>query len=197
VELLNLLRPTVAVSVFITFAALALHEHPECRARLAAREAGYAHGFAQEVRRFYPFFPFVGARVKRDFEWRGYPFPRGRRVLLDLYGTDHDSRSWPEPERFLPERFQGWDGDPFAFIPQGGGDPAHGHRCPGETVTIGLLESASQFLASRVTYDVPEQDLRIDRSRLPALPRSRFVIRNVVAAADLGEAKELDDLDEQ
>ena len=74
VELLNVIRPTVAVSVYITFVAHALHEYPECRRQLEAGEEGYAELFVQEVRRFYPFFPAVGARVQHDFEWRGYQF---------------------------------------------------------------------------------------------------------------------------
>ena len=44
------------------------------------------------------------------------------------------------------------------------------------------MKVATEFLAGGMAYDVPEQDLRIDRSRLPALPRSRFVIANVRAA---------------
>jgi fatty-acid peroxygenase len=100
VELLNLLRPTVAISVFITFIAHALHRHPDCGRRLAAGEPGYAELFVQEVRRFYPFFPAVAARVRRDFEWKDYRFPRGRRVVLDLYGTDHDPRSWDARRNF-------------------------------------------------------------------------------------------------
>jgi fatty-acid peroxygenase len=42
---------------------------------------------------FAPFFPAVAARVRRDFDWKGYRLPRGRRVLLDLYGTDYDPRT--------------------------------------------------------------------------------------------------------
>lgn len=179
VELLNVLRPTVAVAVFITHAAHALHEHPECRQRLQAGEAGYADLFVQEVRRFYPFFPAVMARTRRGFEWKGYRFPEGARVMLDLHGTDHDPRSWNAPEEFRPERFRRWDGSPFDFIPQGGGDHHQGHRCAGEWITIELMKVAVDFLARRIAYDVPEQDLRIDRARLPALPRSRFVIGNV------------------
>ena len=182
VELLNVLRPTVAVSVFVTFAALALHQHPRCRERLRAGEAGYADLFGQEVRRFYPFFPAVMARVRHDFEWKGYRFPRGRRVMLDLYGTDHDPRTWDAPGEFRPERFRKWDGSPFNFIPQGGGDHHRNHRCPGEWIAVEVLKVAAGFLAGEITYDVPEQDLRIDRRRLPALPRSRFVITNVTAA---------------
>ncbi len=179
VDLLNLLRPTVAVSVFITFMADALHRHPDCRRRLQAGEAGYAELFVQEVRRFYPFFPAVTARVRQDFEWRGYRFGRGIRVMLDLYGTDHDPRSWDAPEEFRPERFRDWNGSPFNFIPQGGGDHHLGHRCAGEWITIELMRVAADFLARHIAYGVPEQDLRIDWSRLPALPRSRFVINKV------------------
>lgn len=179
VEVLNVLRPTVAASVFITLAAHAMREHPECRQRLQAGEAGYADLFVQEVRRFYPFFPSVMARTRRAFEWKGYHFPEGVRVMLDLYGTDHDSRSWDAPEAFRPERFRSWDESPFNFIPQGGGDHHQGHRCPGEWITIALMNVAVDFLARRIAYEVPEQDLRINQSRLPALPQSRFVISNV------------------
>jgi fatty-acid peroxygenase len=183
VELINVLRPTVAVSVFIVFAALALHQYPVCREKLAAGEAGYADLFAQEVRRFYPFFPAVMAIVRHDFEWKGYRFPAGRRVALDLYGTNRDPRAWEEPEAFRPERFLRWDKSPFNFVPQGGGDHHRNHRCPGEWIAVELIKVASNFFAGGITYDVPEQDLRIDFARLPALPRSRFVIRNVRGSA--------------
>ncbi|WP_246742550.1 cytochrome P450 [Microvirga splendida] len=89
VAVLNLLRPTVAVSVFITFAAHALHLHPECRQKLQDDD-GYTDLFVQEVRRVYSFFPAVMARVRDDFDWSGYHFPRGTSVMLDLYGTDND-----------------------------------------------------------------------------------------------------------
>lgn len=179
VELLNVLRPTVAVSVFITFAALALHQYPECRQKLAEGESGYAELFAQEVRRFYPFFPSVAARVRRDFEWNDYRFRSGTRVMLDLYGTNHDPRIWEAPDEFRPERFRARKTCPFGFIPQGGGDPHIHHRCPGEGIAVELLKVAAGFLAREIVYSVPEQELRIDRSRLPALPRSHFVIANV------------------
>ncbi|KAB2942310.1 MAG: cytochrome P450 [Hyphomicrobium sp.] len=132
VELLNVVRPTVAVAVYITFVAHALQSHPECRQKLRSGEKGYAELFAQEVRRFYPFFPFVMARARHDFDWKGYKFSRGTRVLLDLYGTNHDTRTWRAPEKFDPDRFRKWDPSLYNFIPQGGGDPAVNHRCPGE-----------------------------------------------------------------
>ncbi|MCW3841825.1 cytochrome P450 [Micromonospora yasonensis] len=175
VELLNILRPTVAVDRFVVFAALALHDHPGWREKLRGDDAA-TESFVQEVRRYYPLFPVVAARVRRSFEWRGYAFPQGRRVLLDLYATNHHPELWPEPERFRPERFTGWRGDPFSLIPQGGGNHLTGHRCAGEWITIELMKRAVANLTGALSYQVPPQDLALDLSRMPTLPPSGFLI---------------------
>jgi fatty-acid peroxygenase len=177
VELLNLIRPTVAVSRYIVFCALALHEFPHTTDLLQA--ASMFEPFVQEVRRFYPFFPAAVARVKRAFTWQDVEFVEGARVMLDIYGTNHDERLWPEPDQFRPERFVGWKGDPFTLIPQGGGDTATGHRCPGEQLTIELMKTATRCLLRRLRYDVPAQDLDVSLARIPALPASRFIVANV------------------
>ena len=178
VELLNLLRPTVAIDRFITFAALALHEHPQWRSRL--RGGGRdAEMFVQEVRRFYPFFPVLGARVRTAFDWQGMHFPARRRVLLDLYGTNHHPDLWDEPDQFRPDRFRSWDGGAYDFIPQGGDDHYANHRCPGEWITIEVMKTAVAILTRDIDYDVPDQDLRVSLRPIPTLPASRFVIANV------------------
>lgn len=172
VELINVLRPTVAVARYIVFLALALHEHPE------AATVGPA-SVALEVRRYYPFFPALGGRVREPFTWRDYHFPAGRRVLLDLYGTNRDPAAWESPEAFRPQRFDGWPGDPYTLVPQGGGEHSRDHRCPGEWATIDLLVQAHHFLTRRMRYDVPAQDLRVRLSRIPAQPESGFLVRDV------------------
>jgi fatty-acid peroxygenase len=179
VEVLNVLRPIVAVAVYLTQAALALHNYPACRQQLASNTDGYPYLFAQEVRRFYPFFPAVGAEVRHDFEWNGYPFQKGTPVLLDLYGTNHDPRTWKAPHEFQPERFLTWDNSPYNFIPHGGGDHFINHRCPGESIAIELLKVTAKTLTGRITYEVPSQNLELDFTRVPALPHSKFVVRAV------------------
>ena len=57
VELINILRPTVAVTRFVAFAGLALHDHPKWRRRFETGTEADLEPFVQEVRRFYPFFP--------------------------------------------------------------------------------------------------------------------------------------------
>jgi fatty-acid peroxygenase len=105
VELINILRPTVAVARYVTFAAHALEAYPNWNGRLQAGADELIEAFVQEVRRFYPFFPMVGGRSLEEFEWRGHRFEKGSWVLLDLCGTNHDARIWNNPERFQPERF--------------------------------------------------------------------------------------------
>ncbi|WP_368488318.1 cytochrome P450 [Clostridium sp. BJN0013] len=179
VELINILRPIVAISTYITFAALALHEHPECKEKLISDDNNYFEMFIQEVRRFYPFTPFLGARVRKNFIWNEYEFNEGMLVLLDIYGTNHDPCIWKNPDEFHPERFKEWKGSLFDFIPQGGGDPAKTHRCPGEGITIEIMKTSLNFLINRIEFEVPEQDLSYSLVRIPTFPESGFVMTNI------------------
>jgi fatty-acid peroxygenase len=180
--MLNIIRPTAAVSWFVACMGHALHRWPQHRSRLAAGDMAYAVAFAHELRRFYPFAPFVGGVAVKDLTWQGEHIPGGSMVLLDLYGQNHDPDLWPRPYDFDPERFLGREPDPDRLVPQGGSDPRSGHRCPGEDVTVALLATLATRLA-RLDYQVPDQDLTISLRRVPALPRSRFVMR-VAAPAD-------------
>ncbi|NHC15086.1 cytochrome P450 [Motilibacter deserti] len=178
VELLNVLRPTVAIARYIALVALALHGHPRWLAALRASDADVVP-FVQEVRRYYPFFPAIPARAREHLRWRGVEVPAGRRVMLDVHGTNLDPRSWDRPDEFRPERFRAWADDAYAFIPQGGGDHATGHRCPGEWVTVEVLAATVRLLTREMEYAVPPQDLRVSMRRLPTGPRSGFVLSGV------------------
>ena len=47
----------------------------------------------------------------------------------------------------------------FDFIPQGGGNPAITHRCPGEGITVKIMESVLDFLINDIDFKVRNQDL--------------------------------------
>ncbi|MBU5261352.1 cytochrome P450 [Bacillus atrophaeus] len=179
VELINVLRPIVAISTFITFSALALHNHPEYKEKLKSGNGDDLEMFVQEVRRFYPFGPFLGAQARKDFVWNQCEFKEGMLVLLDLYGTNHDARLWEDPNEFRPERFKDRKDQLFDLIPQGGGDPAKGHRCPGEGITIEVMKVTLDFLINHIEYEVPEQDLSYSLVRMPSLPESGFVMSRI------------------
>ncbi len=179
VELLNVIRPTVAVAVYLVQAMHALHRHPHSRSAIVASRApdrAQVLAFVQEVRRCYPFFPAAIARVRADFTWQEYPFPRHHRVLLDLYGTNHDVRAWSDPAAFHPERFLERPDDDPSFVPQGGGDRQVTHRCPGEALAIELMTVTVDHFARTTSWRVPDQDLTLDDRHMPALPRSGMLV---------------------
>jgi fatty-acid peroxygenase len=186
VEMLNIIRPTVAVAVYLVQALHALHQNPSCGPLItAAGDAAdaYPHWFVQEVRRWYPFFPAAVARVRETFTWHDHTFPAGHRVLLDLYGTNHDERIWGDPEAFRPERFRGWTDDGISLVAQGGGDRRFTHRCPGEPLAVALMTTTIKHFARTRTYRIPAQDLELDYQRLPALPRSRLIMTGTTPSA--------------
>ena len=188
VELQNVLRPTVAVARFVAFGARQLVLSRDWRARLRAerdehglcsRPGPLAVAFAQELRRWSPFVPALAAVARREFTVHEQVVPEGTRVLLDVVGTLRDRRYWPHPRRFDPDRFLGGQqvvAD--AFVPQGGGEVATGHRCPGEDIALGVLAVSCCVLAGLDWY-VPAQDLDIPQHRVPTRPAGgvRLVVR--------------------
>lgn len=176
VELLNGLHSTIASAYFVTFAVLALQEHPEYAERLRT-DAGFRLLFGQEVRRHYPFVPVVMARTRTEQSVLGHTVGPETLILLDVYGTNHDPDSWGDPETFQAERFGG-DIPADAFVPQGGGDVNTGHRCPGEDVVLLMISSALQAFSSR-RWHLPPQNLSWPTFPLPTRPRSDLVLRRL------------------
>jgi fatty-acid peroxygenase len=175
VELLNIIRPTTAVAWFVAFSGHALIRWPEYRDRLASGDPAFAEAWAHEVRRYYPFAPFIGGRAPQETSYDGERIPKNSVVLLDLYGQNHDAELWPDPYEFRPERFLDREIGEFELVPQGGGDPRTTHRCPGEQLTVSLLSALAVRLA-RLPFDAPEQDLAIALHRIPARPDSGVLL---------------------
>lgn len=176
IELLNVLRPIVAVARYIVFAVHALQRNSAASRSLSTLQNASLEAFAQEVRRSYPFFPAIGGYALRDLKWDGHTIAKGTWVLLDLHGTNHDPQIWPDPDTFRFDRFIDWDGDPYRLVPQGGGHVETGHRCPGDRVVVELIKVAvSQLL--RAELEFPAQNLSIDMTAMPTLPRSGVVLR--------------------
>ena len=179
VEVINILRPIVAIAIFINFTVLAIHQFPNEAKKLIDGNDINTQMFVQEVRRYYPFFPFVTAKVKRDFIWGDFQFEKGTLTLLDLYGTNHDPKIWDQPELFWPERFANWNEGPFSFLPQGGGDYFLGHRCAGEWVTIEMMKISLYYLVNRMDYVIPKQDLSYSLVSVPSIPHSKIMMEQV------------------
>lgn len=179
VEVINVIRPFIAIAIYINFLVLALEQFPKEKTKLMSDFERYAYPFIHEVRRYYPFFPFVLACVKQDFVWKDVTFQKGTLTYLDLYGTNHDPNEWENPDRFDSERFLEQDIDSFQFIPQGGGDDLSGHRCPGEKVTIEVMKTVLDRFLHHIDYELPEQDFSYSLVDMPSIPKSKMILANI------------------
>ncbi|MHC0552693.1 cytochrome P450 [Salinicoccus sp. CNSTN-B1] len=178
IDLMNTFRPLIAINRFVSFGLHAMNEYPISREKIN-NEEDYAYMFSQEVRRFYPFVPFLPGKAKTDFNFDGHDIDKDTFLLLDVYGTMHRDDVFENANEFRPERFIDWDGSPFDLIPQGGGDYYTNHRCAGEWMTVIIMEETMKYFAGKISYDVPEQDLTVDLNSIPGYVKSGFIIENV------------------
>lgn len=85
----------------------------------------YTETVVQESLRLYP--PNWGTFPRQavaDIKLGDYVLPKGCQVLVSPYVLHHDPRSFPDPERFDPDRFAPGRGEsipPFAYVPFGAG----------------------------------------------------------------------------
>ena len=86
----------------------------------------YTEMVVKESMRLYPPAWGIGRRALQEFELGGYRIPAGTNVFIMQWLTHRDARFFPDPERFVPER---WREDPvrkgkiprFAYFPFAGG----------------------------------------------------------------------------
>lgn len=180
IDLMNVVRPLAAVNRFVSYAVKAMIEYDQERIKLqVSDDPNYAYKFAQEVRRIFPFVPFLPGKLKKNIEFDGYRIKKGTFTLLDVFGTTHDPELFENPYQFNPDRFENWDGSPFDLIPQGGGDFYTNHRCAGEWMTIIVMEETIKYFANKIDFDVPSQDLSVKLDQFPGKVTSGTIIQNV------------------
>lgn len=181
VELLNVIRPTVALTVWIALMGHALFNRTDIYQRLHAEFDQLQDSFIQEMRRYYPFFPMLPAFAKQDVEVDGYLIPKDSWVVLDLYGTNHDDRMIETPEVFRISRYLGKEkhisyDEEYEMIAQGGGKFEAMHRCAGEWITLHTLRVFSDQLVNKYQFSIPEQDWSIPMNQFPTYPKSKALL---------------------
>jgi cytochrome P450 family 135 len=125
-ELLTLLvagHETTATA--LAWAVERLTRHPEklerLRADTIAGDDAYLTATIQETLRLRPVLVAVVRKLTEPVEIAGYELPAGARVTPSIHLVHRDPEIYPEPDRFLPERFLENPPGTYTWIPFGGG----------------------------------------------------------------------------
>lgn len=181
VELLNIIRPTLALTVWAALMGHALFSQDNIYNELKSDFDRLQDSFIQELRRYYPFFPMLPAISLQEVEVDGYIIPEDSWVALDIYGTNHDSRHIENPETFKVDRYVDNAKDisyeeEYSMIAQGGGDFRSMHRCAGEWITLHTLRVLSDHLVNKFDFTIPDQDFEIALDQFPTYPKNGVLL---------------------
>ena len=134
----------------LSWAIERLVRHPEKLDRLqvevAAGEDAYLKAVIVETLRLRPVLSLVNRTLKEPFEVGGYELPAGVKVAPCIYLVHRRPDLYPEPERFLPERFLERQPGTYTWIPFGGGV----RRCLGGAFAQFEMEVVLRELVARV-----------------------------------------------
>jgi cytochrome P450 len=176
-ELLTLLvagHETTATS--LSWALERLVRHPEKLDRLReetlAGEDAYLTATIQETLRLRPVIVLVVRRLTEPVEIGGYELPAGVAVTPCIHLVHRDPEVYPEPERFLPERFLDNPPGTYTWIPFGGGV----RRCLGA--------SFAQFEMSVVLRELVRR-----RKLEPSRPQSERPFRRAITETPRRDAE--------
>ena len=196
-ELLTLLlagHETTATGLAWLFDLL-LHD-PRVSERARERDDAYLDAVVKEALRVRTVIPGVGRVVQgHPFRLGGYEIPVGMEINPSIRTMHRRADLYPEPERFLPERFLGSDPpDTYTWLPFGGGT----RRCLGASFALTemrvvldrVLERATLFAADnrpakvqfRVITLAPKSGVRVLQER-PPRPAGRVPAEPAVTAA--------------
>jgi len=176
-ELLTLLvagHETTATA--LAWAVERLAHNPDKLERLSAevREGGeeYLRAVVYETLRLRPVISLVNRTLKAPMELGGYELPAGVKVVPSIYLVHRRPDLYPDPERFLPERFLGTTPGTYTWIPFGGGV----RRCIGGAFAQFEMEVVLREVARHASIE-------------PARPRPERVYRRAITETPRHDAE--------
>jgi cytochrome P450 len=81
----------------------------------------YARAVLDEALRLYPPAWLITRNAREADVLDGVTIPAGALIIISPWILHRDPASWPDPERFMPDRFMNGDYDRHAYIPFGAG----------------------------------------------------------------------------
>lgn len=86
----------------------------------------------------------------------GFHIPRKSRVIVNAWAIGRDPHAWADPEKFIPERFEGTSidvrGHDFQLVPFGSGR----RGCPGMQLGLIVIQLVLAQLAHCFDWELPD-----------------------------------------
>lgn len=137
----------------LSWALERLTRHPEILAKaVRAADSGddeYLDAVCKETLRIRPVVFSVGRVLTEPVELAGYRLPAGAMVSAGIGLVHDDSRVYPEPDRFDPDRMVGASLTPTTWLPFGGGN----RRCLGATFAMVEMRVVLAEILRRVVLE--------------------------------------------
>ncbi|XP_019159446.1 PREDICTED: cytochrome P450 CYP736A12-like [Ipomoea nil] len=116
----------------------------------------YLEMVIKESLRLHPVAPLLAYHEAReDCMIEGFHIPRKSRIIVNVWAIKHDPNVWADPEKFIPERFEGsnidYRGRYFELIPFGSGR----RICPGVQLGITLVRLVVAQLLHCFDWELP------------------------------------------
>ncbi len=120
----------------------------------------YLTAVCNETLRLHTLLPEVARVLVSPLELFGYTIPPGDAVGVSIMAIHHDPELYPEPDRFIPDRFIGRTYSPFEFLPFGGGH----RRCLGASLSDYEMRIALAEIITHWEYEpaASEREIRHD-----------------------------------
>lgn len=127
----------------------------------------YLEAVIQETLRIYPLVTEVLRVTKEPFELLGRVLPPGVAVSPSVLLAHWREETFPEPQRFRPERFLGRRYGPAEFLPFGGG----ARRCLGAAFAMFELKVALGTVLAGWELELEDREVRPVRRNVTMAPR--------------------------
>jgi cytochrome P450 family 135 len=148
-ELMTLLTAGHETTASTSAWALAeLSRVPGAMERLASDD-DYLDSAVKETLRLRPIVPFLPRMTAEPFEVCGWTVPAGVRVAPSVHLAHRRPETYPEPDRFRPERFLEQEAGTYTWIPFGGGT----RRCVGAAFATFELKRVLRAVAAAGRFE--------------------------------------------
>jgi cytochrome P450 len=120
----------------------------------------------KESLRLQPIIPLVARLLQERMTLGGLDLPAGSLVAPAVYLVSRRTSLYPEPERFLPDRFLTFKPAPWEWLPFGGGL----RRCIGAAFAIYEMKMVLASILARVDARLMNNDVRVTRRAITLAP---------------------------